>query len=58
MSVFDNVYCIYLTCIFSGTEISVATLTVNYIVDQNVGIDPSTASQLFSYCQITLTAGR
>lgn len=28
------------------------------MIDQNIGIDQSHASQLFSYCQITFTVGR
>lgn len=33
-------------------------MAVNYMVDQNIGISESRASQLFSYCQITFTVGR
>ncbi|KAI0093231.1 MFS general substrate transporter [Irpex rosettiformis] len=43
---------------YVGAQVGVAALTVNYIVDQNVGIDKPLASQLFSYCQITFTVGR
>ena len=42
----------------SGAQVGVAAFTVNYIVDQNIGISKSEASQLFSYCQITFTVGR
>ena len=42
----------------SGAQVGVAALTVNYIVDQGVGIEKPEASQLFSYCQITFTVGR
>jgi len=43
---------------YVGAQVGVAALAVNYIVDQNVGIQKSEASQLFSYCQITFTVGR
>ncbi|PSR79657.1 hypothetical protein PHLCEN_2v6958 [Hermanssonia centrifuga] len=43
---------------YTGAQVGVASLTVNYIVDQNIGINKSQASQLFSYCQITFTVGR
>ncbi|OBZ67151.1 Glucose/galactose transporter, partial [Grifola frondosa] len=41
-----------------GAQVAVAALAVNYLVGQNIGIDKSQASQLFSYCQITFTVGR
>lgn len=44
--------------LYSGAQVAVASFTVNYIVDQNIGINKSHASQLFSYCQITFTVGR
>ncbi|KAJ3520104.1 hypothetical protein NM688_g9209 [Phlebia brevispora] len=43
---------------YVGAQVGVAALAVNYIVDQNIGISESRASQLFSYCQITFTVGR
>ncbi|KAI0344691.1 MFS general substrate transporter [Trametopsis cervina] len=43
---------------YTGAQVGVAALAVNYIVDQNVGIQKPEASQLFSYCQITFTVGR
>ena len=44
--------------LFSGAQVGVASLTVNFLVAQGVGIDASKASQLFSFCQITFTVGR
>ena len=44
--------------LFSGAQVGVASLTVNFLVAQGVGIDASKASQLFSFCQITFTFGR
>jgi len=43
---------------YTGAQVAVAAFAVNYLVDQNIGIDQSQASQLFSYCQITFTVGR
>ncbi|KAI0683229.1 MFS general substrate transporter [Cytidiella melzeri] len=43
---------------YVGAQVGVASLAVNYMVDQNIGINKSQASQLFSYCQITFTVGR
>lgn len=43
---------------YCGAQIGVASFTVNYLVDQNIGIDSSKASELFSFCQITFTVGR
>lgn len=45
------------TC-YVGAQVGVAALAVNYMVDQNIGIEKPLASQLFSYCQITFTVGR
>ena len=42
----------------SGAQVGVASLTVNFLVAQGVGINASKASQLFSFCQITFTVGR
>lgn len=42
----------------SGAQVGVASFAVNYLVDQGIGIDQSRASNLFSYCQMTFTAGR
>ena len=44
--------------LFSGAQVGVASLAVNFIVAQGVGIDASKASQLFSFCQLTFTFGR
>ena len=44
--------------LFSGAQVGVASLAVNFLVAQGVGIDASKASQLFSFCQITFTVGR
>ncbi|CAL1707329.1 unnamed protein product [Somion occarium] len=43
---------------YVGAQVAVASFAVNYMVDQNIGISKSHASQLFSYCQITFTVGR
>ncbi|KAL4080335.1 major facilitator superfamily domain-containing protein [Scleroderma yunnanense] len=43
---------------YVGAQVGVASFTVNYLVDQGVGISQSTASNLFSFCQITFTVGR
>jgi fucose permease len=43
---------------YSGAQVGVASFTVNYIIDQNVGISASRASTLFSLCQVTFTIGR
>ncbi|KAI0081342.1 MFS general substrate transporter [Panus rudis PR-1116 ss-1] len=43
---------------YVGAQVGVASFAVNYMVDQNIGISKSHASQLFSYCQITFTVGR
>jgi len=43
---------------FSGAQVGVASFAVNYLVDQGIGISQSRASNLFSYCQMTFTAGR
>ncbi len=42
----------------SGAQVGVASFVVNFLVDQNIGISKSKASQLFSFCQITFTVGR
>ena len=44
--------------LFSGAQVGVASLAVNFIVAQGIGIDASKASQLFSFCQLTFTFGR
>ena len=44
--------------LFSGAQVGVASLAVNFMVAQNIGITASKASQLFSFCQITFTVGR
>ena len=36
----------------------VASFTVNYLVDQDVGISHSHASLMFAFCQLTFTGGR
>ncbi|KZP34229.1 MFS general substrate transporter [Athelia psychrophila] len=43
---------------YCGAQVGVASFAVNYMVDQNIGIDQSRASNLFSYCQMTFTAAR
>ncbi|KAI0930505.1 hypothetical protein AcV5_007194 [Taiwanofungus camphoratus] len=43
---------------YTGAQVGVAAFTVNFLVDQNIGIAKPHASQLFSYCQVTFTGGR
>jgi len=43
---------------YVGAQVGVASLAVNFLVAQGVGIDAPKASQLFSFCQITFTFGR
>ncbi|KAI9062939.1 MFS general substrate transporter [Trametes sanguinea] len=43
---------------YVGAQVAVASLAVNYLTEQGVGIGKPLASQLFSYCQITFTVGR
>lgn len=43
---------------YVGAQVGVASFAVNYLVDQGVGISQAAASNLFSFCQITFTAGR
>ncbi len=43
---------------YVGAQVAVASLAVNFLSEQGVGIDKPLASQLFSYCQITFTVGR
>ncbi|KAI0328623.1 MFS general substrate transporter [Cubamyces sp. BRFM 1775] len=43
---------------YVGAQVAVASLAVNFLAEQGVGIDKPLASQLFSYCQITFTVGR
>jgi MFS transporter, FHS family, L-fucose permease len=38
--------------------VGVAAFTVNYLVDQGVGISHSHASLMFAFCQLTFTGGR
>ncbi|TFK54308.1 MFS general substrate transporter [Heliocybe sulcata] len=45
------------TC-YVGAQVGVASFTVNFLVDQGIGISQSRASTLFSLCQITFTVGR
>ena len=42
----------------SGAQVGVASFTVNYLVDQGVGISHSHASLMFAFCQLTFTGGR
>ena len=42
----------------SGAQVCVASFTVNYLVDQGVGISHSHASLMFAFCQLTFTGGR
>ncbi|KAI0247807.1 major facilitator superfamily domain-containing protein [Lactifluus subvellereus] len=45
------------TC-YVGAQVGVAAFTVNYLVDQGVGISHSRASLMFAFCQLTFTGGR
>ncbi|KAH9171191.1 MFS general substrate transporter [Lactarius sanguifluus] len=45
------------TC-YVGAQVGVASFTVNYLVDQGVGISHSHASLMFAFCQLTFTGGR
>lgn len=45
------------TC-YVGAQVGVASFTVNYLVDQGVGITHSRASLMFAFCQLTFTGGR
>jgi len=45
------------TC-YVGAQVGVASFTVNYLVDQGVGISHSRASLMFAFCQLTFTGGR
>ncbi|THH32292.1 hypothetical protein EUX98_g1907 [Antrodiella citrinella] len=45
------------TC-YTGAQVGVASLAVNYMSEQGVGISEGKASQFLSYCQITFTVGR
>jgi FHS family L-fucose permease-like MFS transporter len=42
----------------SGAQVGVASFTVNYLVDQGIGISHSRASLMFAFCQLTFTGGR
>ncbi|KAH9935514.1 MFS general substrate transporter [Fomitopsis serialis] len=43
---------------YTGAQVGVASMAVNYFFDKNIGISKPLASQLYSYCQITFTVGR
>ncbi|PPQ98429.1 hypothetical protein CVT24_004108 [Panaeolus cyanescens] len=43
---------------YCGAQVGVASLAVNFMTEQGVGINSSRASQLFSFCQMTFTFGR
>ncbi|KAF8904376.1 MFS general substrate transporter [Gymnopilus junonius] len=43
---------------YVGAQVGVASLAVNFMVEQGIGLSSSRASQLFSFCQMTFTAGR
>ncbi|KAH9931080.1 MFS general substrate transporter [Epithele typhae] len=43
---------------YVGAQVAVASLAVNFLTEQGIGISKPLASQLFSYCQITFTVGR
>jgi MFS transporter, FHS family, L-fucose permease len=51
--------CVHLPSYVSrGAQVGVAAFTVNYLVDQGVGISHSRASLMFAFCQLTFTGGR
>jgi len=43
---------------YVGAQVAVASLVVNFISEQGVGVSKSTASLMFSFCQLTFTVGR
>ncbi|KDR75343.1 hypothetical protein GALMADRAFT_549223 [Galerina marginata CBS 339.88] len=43
---------------YCGAQVGVASLAVNYMHEQGIGLSTSKASQLFSFCQMTFTFGR
>ncbi|KAI0027821.1 major facilitator superfamily domain-containing protein [Vararia minispora EC-137] len=43
---------------YVGSQVAVASLVVNFLSEQGVGISKSTASLMFSFCQLTFTVGR
>jgi len=43
---------------YVGAQVGVASLAVNFMSEQGIGISESKASQLFSFCQMTFTFGR
>ncbi|KAF9474569.1 MFS general substrate transporter [Pholiota conissans] len=43
---------------YVGAQVGVASLAVNFMSEQGIGISQSRASQLFSFCQMTFTFGR
>ncbi|KAF8971045.1 MFS general substrate transporter [Flammula alnicola] len=43
---------------YVGAQVGVASLAVNFMHEQGIGISTSKASQLFSFCQMTFTFGR
>ncbi|EIN11719.1 MFS general substrate transporter [Punctularia strigosozonata HHB-11173 SS5] len=45
------------TC-YVGAQVAVASFVVNFLTEQGIGIAHPEASRLFSYCQMTFTAGR
>lgn len=47
-----------LIIICSGAQVGVASLAVNFIHEQGIGISESRASSLFSFCQLTFMFGR
>lgn len=49
---------IYALMCSRGAQVGVASFAVNFLVDQNIGINASKASQLLSFCQLTFTIGR
>ncbi|VDC01671.1 unnamed protein product [Peniophora sp. CBMAI 1063] len=43
---------------YVGAQVGVASLAVNYLSEQGVGISQSTASLMYSFCQLDFTVGR
>jgi FHS family L-fucose permease-like MFS transporter len=41
-----------------GAQVAVASLAINYMTENNAGVDPPLASNLFSAMQATFTVGR
>ncbi|EIM83077.1 MFS general substrate transporter [Stereum hirsutum FP-91666 SS1] len=43
---------------YVGAQVAVASMVVNFLTEQGLGLSQSTASLMFSFCQLTFTVGR